>query len=99
MDESDVGMQQGPRRGFVDLSAEREAREVGARAAMEGERRVAEIARYVEANELEIETMARFEELVRHGYKFIDLHVRKDGKEYRFEADWLARLFRKQASP
>src|SRR5438045_3883729 len=59
--------------------------------------RAAEIARQVAANELEAATIERFARTVLHGSKFIDLHVRVDGREYHFEADWLARLFRPPA--
>lgn len=46
------------------------------------------------ANELEEKTIRELADLVRHGHKFIDIHVRKDAREYHFEGDWLARLFR-----
>ena len=35
------------------------------------------------------ETFEKFLALVRHGAKFIDIRVRKDGKEYTFQADIL----------
>jgi hypothetical protein len=60
-----------------------------------GEMAVSTVADMVDANDLERRTLARFEELVRHGYKFIDIRVRKDGREHQFEGDWLARLFRR----
>lgn len=59
-----------------------------------GAREVDTIARRVDANSLERESIHRLEELVRHGYKFIDITVRKDGREQTFEGDWLARLLR-----
>jgi hypothetical protein len=59
-----------------------------------GEANVRRVCEQVQANEPERATIAQLEALVRHGYKFIDLHVRKDGVERHFEADWLARLFR-----
>lgn len=31
-------------------------------------------------------------QLIRHGSKFINLHIRKDAIEYSFEADWLRQL-------
>jgi hypothetical protein len=58
-----------------------------------GKREAAKVAERVEANELERNTIGCFEHLVRHGYKFIDIIVRKDGQETRFEGDWIARLF------
>lgn len=60
-----------------------------------GEAAAGKVADLTGANSLERETIANFERLVRHGSKFIDLHVRVDGQEYHFEADWLARLFRR----
>ena len=59
-----------------------------------GERAVRAICAAVDANELERRTIASIEARVRHGYKFIDLRIRKDGQEYHYEADWLARLLR-----
>lgn len=57
-----------------------------------------EIARQCGANELETDTILQVSRLVRHGHEFCDLHIRKDGHEYRFEADWVCRLFRLSAS-
>jgi len=71
-----------------------ESDRIFAEAKRRGERNVERISDVTEANELEEKTMARFEAMVRHGAKFIDIIVRKDGREERFEADWLARLFR-----
>jgi len=48
----------------------------------------------IDLNEPEKITVDRLTDLVRHGYKTIDVKVRKDGVEYWFEADWLARLLR-----
>lgn len=48
----------------------------------------------VDPTQPEADTIRRFAELVRHGAKFIDISVRRDGREYHFEGDWLARLFR-----
>lgn len=53
-----------------------------------------DIAARVDANELELETIKSFERLVRGGYKFVNITVRKDGRETTFEGDWLVRLFR-----
>lgn len=61
-----------------------------------GEAAVAAVCRIVDANEPEAATISRLEALVRHGYKFIDIKVRKDGQETWFEGDWLARLFREE---
>lgn len=57
-------------------------------------KRVDQVAAFVDANDLERKTIAEIEQLVRHGYKFIDITVRRDGKEYRFQGDWIARLLR-----
>lgn len=43
-------------------------------------------------NELEIETLKKFLELTKHGAKTIDINVRKDGKEYTFQADFLKHM-------
>jgi hypothetical protein len=67
------------------------------RARVRGEACVTKISAEVDANELERETLARLEKLVRHGYKFIDIIVRKDAQETRFEGDWIARLFRQES--
>ena len=40
-------------------------------------------------NELEQKSFEEFLHLVKYGAKFIDIHVRKDAKEYEFEADYL----------
>ncbi len=65
-------------------------------AKVRGENNAARIAELSCSNSLEETTIERFERLTRHGAKSVDLLVRKDGQEYRFEADWLARLFRSQ---
>lgn len=36
-----------------------------------------------------IETFSDFLNLVKHGAKYIDIHVRRDAKEYVFQADFL----------
>lgn len=79
--------------GLLSPSPEESSR-VLEEAAKRGMRNVGCVSDLVGANELEEKTIARFEALIRHGCKFVDLVVRKDGQEYRFEADWLARLFR-----
>ena len=53
-----------------------------------------EFAKLVDANTLEAETIVKLFNLVRHGSKFIDIHVRKDAQEYHFQADWIGRLAR-----
>jgi hypothetical protein len=53
-----------------------------------------EIARTVDASDLEAKTIMEISRLVRHGHKCMDLTFRKDGKDYHFQADWIARLFR-----
>lgn len=52
------------------------------------------ISKIVEANELEEASIHRLVDLVWHGYKFIDIKVRKDGIEHKFQGDWLVRLFK-----
>lgn len=42
--------------------------------------------------ETQKETLLSVHDLIKHGYKFINLHIRKDGREYHFEADWLRQL-------
>ncbi len=44
-----------------------------------------------ELNALELVHYHRMRDLVKHGYKFIDIEIRKDGQTYNFEGDWLAR--------
>lgn len=80
--------------GFGFPPSPEESDRIFAEARAAGEAGVDRISAIVEANQLEARTIARFENLVRHGYKFIDIVVRKDGQEYRFEGDWLSRLFR-----
>ena len=53
-----------------------------------------DIIRLVDANELEAKSIRELFNLVFHGYKTIDIRVRKDGKETSFQADWIARLAR-----
>lgn len=48
----------------------------------------------IEANELEASSMIKLQKLLEHGYKFININIRKDGKDYIFQGDWLSRLFR-----
>jgi hypothetical protein len=55
------------------------------------------VADLVDANDPERNTIREISKLVRHGHKCMDLTFRKDGKEYRFQADWVARLFRSQS--
>lgn len=43
------------------------------------------------------ESWDKFLDLVKHGAKFIDIHVRKDSKEYHFQADFLKYI--KKAEP
>jgi hypothetical protein len=43
-------------------------------------------------NELQIETIDKILSLTKHGAKSIDVEIRKDGKEYRFQADWIKHL-------
>ena len=48
----------------------------------------------IELNKPEVETVQKLKKLIGHGYKTIDILVRKDGKDYVFEGDWIARLLR-----
>jgi len=43
-------------------------------------------------NDMELATLRRFMELVKHGAKFIDIRVRKDAQEYSFQADFLKHI-------
>lgn len=43
-------------------------------------------------NQEQIETMSKVFNLVEHGAKSIDICIRKYGKEYVFEADWIRNL-------
>jgi hypothetical protein len=45
-----------------------------------------------EINDLQADSIRQLSDLTRHGYKWIDITVRKDGVERRFEADWVANL-------
>lgn len=71
-----------------------ESNRIFAAAAAQGRHAAARISELVHANSLEVDTISTIEAHVRHGYKFINLVVRKDGIETTYEADWLARLFR-----
>lgn len=53
-----------------------------------------DIIRLVDANELEAVSIRKLFCLVQHGYKTIDIKVRKDAVETLFQADWIARLAR-----
>lgn len=55
--------------------------------------RVDQVCAMVDANPCERGTIEELATLIRHGYKFIDIRVRKDAKEYVFQADWIHRLF------
>ena len=44
----------------------------------------------IDMNELELDTLRRIRELTKHGYKTIDIKVRKDGVETWFEGDFLS---------
>ena len=52
------------------------------------------LADLLDVNELQRETILKISRLVRFGHKAMDLEFRKDGRDYRFEADWIALLFR-----
>ena len=52
------------------------------------------LADLLDANELQRDTILKISRLVRFGHKTMDLEFRKDGRDYRFEADWIALLFR-----
>lgn len=63
-------------------------------ARVRGANAVAKVAREVDANESQTATMLAIEKQVRHGYAFIDIIVRSDGVEKRYQGDWIAQLFR-----
>jgi hypothetical protein len=44
--------------------------------------------------DLEAKTIIRMAVLIQRGTQFTDIIIRKDGKEYRFEADWIGELIR-----
>jgi hypothetical protein len=48
----------------------------------------------LDINDSQRKDVMEFYDLVRHGSKFINLHVRVDGSEYHFDADWLKNLLR-----
>lgn len=52
-----------------------------------------EVSKIVGANEIEEANIVRLANLIWHGYKFIDIKIRKDGVEHEFQGDWLMRLF------
>ena len=43
----------------------------------------------LDLNEPQLATLTEMKEKYRHGWHTADLVVRKDGKESRFEADWV----------
>ena len=55
-----------------------------------------QFADQVDANDIERDTILKISRLVRYGHKTMDLTFRKDGQDCRFEADFLARLFRRK---
>lgn len=50
-------------------------------------------------NQSQAESIRKLARTIRHGAKFVDIHVRKDGQEYHFEADWLKQLFNPVRKP
>lgn len=46
----------------------------------------------VDANEMERRTIEAIAALTRHGYKTVDIKIRKDGRETWYEGDWIVRL-------
>ena len=50
------------------------------------------IDQHMSINDVQKETLLQVHALIKHGYKFITLHIRKDRKEYHFAADWLREL-------
>lgn len=59
-----------------------------------GERLADVVADRVGADGPQRDSIRALEALVRHGTRGMDLTVRKDGREYQFEVDWLKYLFR-----
>lgn len=45
-------------------------------------------------SKLQRDSIWELHDLTKHGAKFIDIRVRKDGKEYLFEGDWLKQVLR-----
>ena len=43
-------------------------------------------------NNLQYDTLMKVLKLAKSGTQFTDVHIRKDGKERRFQADWLQHL-------
>lgn len=43
-------------------------------------------------NKMQRNSIWELHDLTKHGAKFIDIRVRKDGKEYLFEGDWLKQV-------
>lgn len=43
-------------------------------------------------NEMQVGAMKEVLRLAKSGTRYTDVVIRKDGKEYRFEADWLSNL-------
>lgn len=43
-------------------------------------------------NKLQRDSIWELHDLTKHGAKFIDIRVRKDGKEYLFEGDWIKQV-------
>lgn len=41
-------------------------------------------------NALELVTFHRIQQLTKHGCKYIDIEIRKDGNVYHFQGDWLS---------
>ena len=63
--------------------------EAQAKASPHGGMTLEEYIEHLPINDLQRASIVRFHDLIKHGSKFINLHVRKDGQEYHFEADWL----------
>ncbi len=59
---------------------------------------LAVVLKTVDPNEPEEATIRKIAALTRHGSGTIDIHIRRDGTDYTFEGEWLARLFRPAAN-
>lgn len=55
----------------------------------------AEMERDGEINSLQRESIWQLHDLIKHGAKIIDVHVRKDAREYDIQADWLKWMLRR----
>lgn len=50
-------------------------------------------------NASQADTIREIAALTKHGYAWIDLHIRVDGRETHWECDWLAALLNPRGPP